>query len=132
MVPQRTLFACERKLVGPQLAAFEVSGAFIRALRRNDIDEAMCISNCNRWLETIRSNVMQLSFDQADILRGTSIATKLDHPLADCIYLGMAERLEGNFVTADEVFYKKVKKKFSEIKFIKNVVDLMPQEEVGS
>ncbi len=121
------LLTCEQKLVGPQLAAYEVAGAFTRALRRDAIDKNMCIAIGDRWIQTIKSNVMQLSFDHADIARANDIAIKLKHPLADCTYLAMAERLEAVLVTADDVFYKKAKKSFTAITFIANVADLMPQ-----
>lgn len=127
-----TLVTCAQKLVGPTLANYEVAGAFIRALRRKDIDEATTISSCDRWLQTIHTNVMQLSFDQADVIRGTSIAVQLNHALADCIYLAMAERLGGSLITADEVFFDKAKKSFDQTKFIANIAGFVPEQKFDS
>ncbi len=121
-----TLLTLEEKLVGPNLIAYEVAGAFLRAFQRQEIDRATCMHCQDRWLHAIQKNVLQISFVHADIDRGGEIAAELGHALADCIYLAMAERLRGRLVTADLVFFEKAHIHFAELCFIDDVTQLMP------
>ena len=118
------LTTMDRDLVGPTLAQYEVAGAFIRALRRGDIDADTASMLCHDWLQSVATNVMRLEGDNRDIVRGSEIAEGLDHPLADCIYLAMAERLACPLITADRPFCEKAGREFDRVVFIDEVMRL--------
>lgn len=106
------LLAMDEKLVGPTLIRYEVAGALVRAHRRGDIDRQLLVSLSDRWLATLERNVVRLLFLPDDLTRATVVASEIGHPLADCLYLAMAERLAAPLVTADAVFFEKVKNAF--------------------
>ena len=107
-----TLLTMDRKLVGPTLALYEVAGAISRALSRGDIDTERAAMCQDRWLHTVKTNVLRLDCDHRDMVRASEIAATLNHTLADCVYLAMAERLGATFVTADHEFCDKVSERF--------------------
>ncbi len=111
------------KPVAPTLAAFEVSGAITRACLRNDIDGEHMSACRDRWLHMMRTSVIRLELDQRDMVRGSEISLLLKHPLADCIYLAMAERLKTTLVTADSVFFDKAKGHFANVYFIADALN---------
>ena len=121
-----TLLTLDRKLVAPTVAIYEVTGAFVRALRRNDIDLEIAVESRDRWLNTVRTNVLRLESDSRDIVRATEIASTLEHAFADCVYLAMAERLDTPLVTADSVLFEKANKATDRVVHISNVLDLCP------
>lgn len=107
-----TLLTMDEKLIGPTLVRYEVAGALVRAHRRGDLDKKQLESLCNRWISTLDRNVVRLIHEPMDLLRASSLAASIGHPLADCLYLAVAERLAAPLVTADEVFCEKVQRKF--------------------
>ncbi|MCA9215594.1 MAG: type II toxin-antitoxin system VapC family toxin [Planctomycetales bacterium] len=114
----------EMKLVAPTLAQYEVSGAIIRALRQKLIDYEQAESLLHRWLKATATNVVRLDGDNRDIVRGSEMAHELGHPLKDCIYLAMAERLNIPLVTADAKFVKAARTKYKAATFIGDVPSL--------
>lgn len=107
------LLTMGEKLFGPTLILYEVASALVRAHRRGDIDARQLESLCHRWMFTLERNVIRLVSEDEDILRATVLASELDHPFADCLYLAVAERLSAPLVTADAVFFDKVREHFS-------------------
>jgi len=118
-----TLTTLNIKLVGPALAQYEVAGAFIRACRRQDIDAQTAAECRDQWLRSVSTNVMRLEGDDRDIVRGSELAVSLQHPLSDCIYLAMAERLDIPLITADAIFHEKAKVKHHSL-FVDGVLKL--------
>ena len=115
------LLSMDEKLLGPQLAAYEVAGAFVRARRRGDITDAELTGFTNRWIATIAANILFLNYVPDDLHRASALAAALAHPLADCVYLAMAERLNAPLVTADMVFFEKVASGFPFVNFVADV-----------
>ncbi|MEZ6104432.1 MAG: type II toxin-antitoxin system VapC family toxin [Pirellulaceae bacterium] len=113
----------DEKLVAPSLAIYEVAGAFVRARRRGDIDETDLADCISRWNLAIESRVVSLEQELQDVLRASELAVSIGHPLADCVYLAMAERLNAPLVTADAVFCDKLGSQFP---FVHFVADLSP------
>jgi predicted nucleic acid-binding protein len=107
------LLTMDEKLVGPSLIRYEVASALVRSHRRGDIDNTQLHSLCSRWLSTLERNVLRLIYQPEDLLRATKLASEIGHPLADCLYLALAERLAAPLVTADAVFFEKVGGSFS-------------------
>jgi len=120
------LMTMEEKLVGPTLIRYEVAGALVRAHRRGDIDSEQLESLCNRWLATLERNVLRSVYQPDDLLRATVLASEIGHPLADCLYLAMAERLTAPLVTADQVFYEKVRERFAFVNLLASAPRSLP------
>lgn len=112
------------KLVAPSLVKYEVASVFYRLLRDGEISPEDASGYRDRWLQAIRTNVVSLERDDRDIIRGGEIAEQLNHLLADCIYLAMAERLAVPLVTADEKFAKKARKQFDSLLTISESLQL--------
>ncbi len=121
-----TLLTLEHKLVGPTLAIYEVTSALVRAFRRDDIDIELATACRDRWLHTVKTNVLRLELDHRDLIRGSEIASTIKHSFADCVYLAMAERFDVPLVTADTVFFEKVRHEFGRVCLISNVLDIQP------
>lgn len=113
----------DRKLHAPIIAECEVAGSFSRALRRGDIDTSEAQNCFERWMLSLRTNVVSISHDREDVIAGHDLALKLEHPLADCIYLAMAKRIRATLVTADKPFFDKTKKKH-DVVFISDAMQL--------
>ena len=61
------------------------------------------------WLRAIADGVITLVPDEADLPRAVKLALALKHPLRDCLYLALAERLGAALTTADEKFAAKTR-----------------------
>ena len=59
------------------------------------------------WLQTRRDGVIGLVAEEADLVTALGLAMELSHPLQDCLYLALAERLGAPLVTADKKFVVK-------------------------
>jgi predicted nucleic acid-binding protein len=115
------LLSVDEKLIGPQLAAYEVAGAFVRARRRGDIDDLELEAITDRWTATIDASILYLQYDPKDLQRASALAASIGHPMADCVYLAMAERFNAPLVTADKAFIEKVSSDFPFVNFIAQV-----------
>ncbi len=112
------------KMVGPTLVQYETAGAFVRAMRRNDINATDAMQCCQKWLHTLKAQVIRLESDHRDVTAGSRLAAQLQHPLADCIYLAMAERLDASLVTADRPFCERATKHHKPVLFLTDVDQL--------
>lgn len=59
-----------------------------------------------------------------DIVVGSDFAASLNHPLADCVYLAMAKRLDVALVTADDTFVKRARAAFERVYSIREALTL--------
>lgn len=92
------------QLAAPALIRIEVAAAIARKVRMREIDVRDGGTAFDLWLRCITAGVITLVPDEAHIHSAWKIATKLEHPLQDCLYLAAAENLEAALVTADRKF----------------------------
>lgn len=88
----------ETGLIAPSQLVSEVANAFWKAVRRGDAaanDAASALRAIFGPLDAIVPNHDLLS-------RGLELALALQHPMYDCLYLGLAERERAPLITADE------------------------------
>ena len=104
------ILAMDRKLVAPMIAKFEIAGALVRWAQTSEIGKSNSSKNLQQWLEAISSNVLRLEDDPIDLSVGAELAVRIDHSVAECIYLAMANRLGVPLVTANDTFAIKAKK----------------------
>jgi len=94
-------------LAGPALLGVEVAAAIARKARFGEIRARDAERAAELWFQTIADAVVVLVPDEADLPRAFKLALALNHPLQDCLYLALAERLGAPLITADEEFAAK-------------------------
>jgi predicted nucleic acid-binding protein len=91
----------EEELIAPALWLLEAANALWRRSQRSEItpDEAT-----ERLTELLNAPVATTTFE-GDLLAAAELASRLDHPVYDCVYLAMAIRENTYVVTADSRFH---------------------------
>ncbi len=92
------------QLIAPDLLAAECANALWKMARRTEITAEVAVLAA-RTLE--RSNI-ELYPMRRLLAPATQLATRLDHPAYDCIYLALAQIEECALVTADERLVRKL------------------------
>jgi predicted nucleic acid-binding protein len=105
----QALLASEERLVAPSLIRTEVAAALARRARFREIEPRDAETAMGLWLQTLRDGVIGLVADEADLATALRLAIELNHPLQDCLYLALAERLGAPLVTADKKFVVKAR-----------------------
>lgn len=105
-------------LLGPELIRVEVAAAIARKARFGEIDAQDAETAAELWLRAIADGVVTLVPDEADLPRALRLAIALNHPLQDCLYLALAERLGAPLITADERFVTKAGPSYSGIRLL--------------
>ena len=103
------LLVSEERLVAPSLIRTEVAAALARRARFREIEPRDAETAIGLWLQTLRDGVIGLVADEADLVTALKLAIDLSHPLQDCLYLALAERLGAPLVTADKKFVVKAR-----------------------
>jgi predicted nucleic acid-binding protein len=106
-VPAKALLAAGDELIAPELARIEVASALIRKGLRDELTDADVESTLRAWLRAISEGQLFLLPNSEDIEAATTLALELRHPLPDCLYLAVAERLGVALITADRVFARR-------------------------
>ena len=91
----------------PGLIRVEVASALVRKVRIGEIERVDGEAALRRWLLLLKEGSLVLSPDELDLPVAIDLALALDHPVADCIYLALAQREGALFVSADRRFLRK-------------------------
>jgi predicted nucleic acid-binding protein len=105
----RQLLSTGDRLFGPSLIRVEVAAAFARKACLREIAVKDAETAADLWLQSIVDGAIALVPEEAYLPRAVGLAIVLNHPLQDCLYLALAERLDAPLVTADEKFAAKVR-----------------------
>ena len=91
----------DEELIAPALWLLQAADALWRRARRGDIsaDEA-----AERLAELYNAPVTTAGIEE-DLTAASALATMLDHPVHDCLYLALAIREDTFVVTADSRFH---------------------------
>ncbi len=91
----------DERLIAPSLWLVEAANALWRHARRGEIsgDEA------KERLVKLRGAPVAAGAIETDILAAAELASALDHPVYDCLYLAMAIREDTYAITADTRFH---------------------------
>jgi predicted nucleic acid-binding protein len=105
-------------LFAPELLRVEGVGALTRAcrnrrLRAEDFDRVV-----GAWLTNVEGGAVELSPDRLDLRRAAAISLELRHPLPDCLYLALAERLGAELVTADAAFARRAPAAYPRVRLL--------------
>ncbi len=110
-------------LAAPSLIRMEVAGAICRATRGNDprLSKAEADRLCSRWFSVVEQRILEMVPDETLLKEACSLAVSLGHPLADCLYLELANRWNIPLVTADRVFHDRVVERFPKVRLLKGI-----------
>ena len=100
-------------IAGPFLLRTEVAAAVARKARFGEITRDDAAAAIALWTGVIRSDVDLLAED-ADLPRALALSLELNHPLQDCVYLALAERLD--VPLADEKFAVKARRRYPHVR----------------
>ena len=104
------LLTQKAKLVAPELLRLEASNALVRKFRLGTLPEALARAALTTLSGHLDAGLLELVPDSELAPRAVELAIQLKHPVYDCLYLALAERTGGVYVTADAVFVDKLAK----------------------
>ncbi|MDX2238488.1 MAG: type II toxin-antitoxin system VapC family toxin [Hyphomonadaceae bacterium] len=87
-----------RTLIAPEFMIVEVGNALWKAVRRNRFNP----QRVGALLDGARTMVGRRTHDAALVDHAVSMALSLNHPIYDCLYLALAERMQAELVTLDK------------------------------
>lgn len=105
--PAKALLAAADALVAPELARVEVASALIRKGLRQELVGADVQRILRAWFGMLLEAQIVLLPNEDDIDAAAELALQLQHPLPDCLYLAVAERLGAALITADRQFARR-------------------------
>jgi predicted nucleic acid-binding protein len=105
--PAKALLAERDELIAPELARVEVASALIRKGLRDEVAAADVESTLRAWFRALADGQIFLLPNSDDIEAAARLALELSHPLADCLYLALAERQGVALITADRAFARR-------------------------
>ncbi|MDX2236119.1 MAG: type II toxin-antitoxin system VapC family toxin [Hyphomonadaceae bacterium] len=105
-----------RSLFGPELLAVEVAAAIVRRFRMRGANRAETEASLAQARTFFTHGGIALAPDIDLLPRAELIAMELTHPLQDCLYLALAERLGCDLVTADATLLARAAPQFPFVK----------------
>jgi predicted nucleic acid-binding protein len=93
-----------RQLVAPDFMMIECGNALWKRAQRGEIELAQALAGL-AGLEQFVALMPSRSF----ALRALEIASELRHPIYDCVFMAVAERLGAPLVTADLRFHDRIR-----------------------
>jgi predicted nucleic acid-binding protein len=101
------------------LLRVEVAGAITRKFRNNQLNADDTKEALILWQNALAGNVVELSHDSDDLDDSSVLSMQLKHPLQDCLYLALAQRLHAKFVTADEILHRRASEVFPSVTLLR-------------
>lgn len=92
-----------QKLFAPDLLIAECANVLWKKVRRGE----MTLAEALLAGRLIRQSDIELHALHPLMERAQRLAAVLDHAAYDCFYLALAELIDGEFVTADRIFFRK-------------------------
>lgn len=106
------------RLVAPEVIRLEVCGALCRRVRVGELQPPEALTRCTHWNSELSRGVVALTADAELFSEAIPLSIKLKHPLADCLYLALAQRLNQPIVTADRPFHDRVRPFYPKISLL--------------
>lgn len=102
--PADRVRASDDDLVAPDLLLVEVANT----LWKKTVAREITTAEADVAFELIHDSGIDWRPTTPLLSRAREMAGRLDHPVHDCVYLALAEREQGTFVTADRRLLRKV------------------------
>jgi predicted nucleic acid-binding protein len=103
----RSLVHSGAELVAPELIQAEVASALVKKGLRQQLNLEEARRALALWFEAIVDGDIVLLPDADYLVAASELALQLAHPLPDCLYLAVAERLGVALITADRAFARR-------------------------
>ena len=114
----KSLVHSDEGLVAPELAQVEVASALVKRAIRQQLSLEEAHEALSLWFEAINDGDIVLLPDADYLAAASELALQLAHPLADCLYLAMAERLGVSLITADRAFARRAERHSSLVQLL--------------
>ncbi|MET0604901.1 MAG: type II toxin-antitoxin system VapC family toxin [Beijerinckiaceae bacterium] len=99
------LAAMSSPMIAPNLIRIEIANAFWKSVRKGVIDPNVS----QVLLARVRAHFAELVDEDTLLPDALHLATTLNHPVYDCIYLALAETRSARLVTANERLMARIK-----------------------
>ena len=107
----RSLVHTSEELVAPELVQVEVASALVKKAIREELSPEEAHEAMTLWFEAISDGDILLLPDADYLVAASELALHLRHPLPDCLYLAVAERLGVTLMTADQAFARRAQRR---------------------
>src|ERR687892_120775 len=97
----RDLLEHGQPLVAPGLIRVEVAAAIVKKARLGQVAADEARAALELWWRAPEEGGLLVVSDERDLRTASDLTLALRHPLHDCVYLALAERLHAPLVTAD-------------------------------
>jgi predicted nucleic acid-binding protein len=98
-----------RPMAGPSLLTIEIAAALTKAVRHFGLHEDLVGRSLASFDRLTVSGALEIHPNEPLRDRAVEMSLRHRHPLQDCLYLALAERLECPLVTADRRFAERVR-----------------------
>ena len=115
------LLAAGDEIMGPALLRIEVASALARKARFHEITADDASAALDLWVSMIHGTEVTLFDETQDLARALKLSRELNHPLQDCVYLALAERIGVDLITADEKFVAKTRRRHARVRSLKSL-----------
>lgn len=95
-------------LYAPYLILIEVAATFMKKVRRQEIDADFARSAEQTFRQRATVGLITLWPDETLLPDAIELSLRLAHPLYDCLYLALAQRVDAPLVTPDKAFIRKL------------------------
>jgi predicted nucleic acid-binding protein len=119
--PAHALLAAGDELVAPEVARIEVASALVRKALREELTGADVETTLRAWCRALSEGQIFLLPNSEDIEAAAKLALELRHPLPDCLYLAIAERLGVALITADRAFARRAARRSNLVQVLEDV-----------
>jgi predicted nucleic acid-binding protein len=116
----RSLVHSDEELVAPELAQVEVASALVKKAIRQQLNLEEAHEALSLWFEAINDGDIVLLPDADCLAAASELALQMAHPLADCLYLALAERLGVALITADRAFARRAARRSSLVRILED------------
>lgn len=103
----RALLGGPDELAAPELLRVEGTSAITRAVRNGRLGTADVDVPLNAWFALMASGRVELVPIEPYLRPAATLSCALRHPLYDCLYLVLAQRLDADLVTTDSTFLRR-------------------------
>ncbi|MFT3786007.1 MAG: type II toxin-antitoxin system VapC family toxin [Tepidisphaeraceae bacterium] len=101
------------RLIAPGLLAVEVASALLRRMRDGTLSPHYTRQALDAWQAILGDEVVTLTSDELLLGPAIELSFEIRHPLADCLYLSLAESADAVLLTSDHTLHKRASKRCS-------------------
>lgn len=110
-----TVVADHALILAPELTRLEVAGGITRKVRQGQLPRAAAEEKLRLWHEFVQLGNLRLTPNHELQPATEQLSLELRHPLADCLYLAVAEQHRAPLITADQPFLEALGESFPHV-----------------